>query len=153
MLRHRPVRLVRARRMIGIVSSAAMMLDPISDTGRPVIGEGVETTHVSSSVVESTLAARQTGAQTCVGTGQCRVDRSFPCDQWCRLPGDPLARPVSRVRSWPTSAPAKGRRVRFIKPDKDPSDMNAMLVQRAAGMCLTTISQRRCDAQSEEDLC
>ena len=30
--------------MPGIVSSAGMMLDSISDTGRPVIGEGVETT-------------------------------------------------------------------------------------------------------------
>ena len=29
--------------------------------------------------------------------------------------------------------------------------MNNVLVRRAAGMWLTTISQRQCDAQSEED--
>jgi hypothetical protein len=40
----------------------------------------------------------------------------------------------------------------IIMPDDGLSDMNNVLVQRAGGMSLTTISQRQCDAQSEEDL-
>jgi putative DNA primase/helicase len=81
MLRHRPVRLVRARRMIGIVSSAAMMLDPISDTGRPVIGKGVETTHgrlVSGEDVEPTLAARQLGLRPASALGSVGSIGRFP---------------------------------------------------------------------------
>jgi hypothetical protein len=46
--------------MIGIVSNAAMMLDSISDTGRLVIGEGVETT----------LGDRQLGLKPGLGLGQ-----------------------------------------------------------------------------------
>jgi hypothetical protein len=69
------------------------------------------------------------------------------------LPDRP--RSASQARKWPTSAPvvAKGRRVRFIMPDEHPSDMNAVPVPAGPLACgLPLISQRQCDAQSEEDL-
>jgi hypothetical protein len=44
------------------------------------------------------------------------------------------------------------RRARLIVPDQGLSDMNECCNRAAGGMCLTTISQRQCDARSEEDL-